>query len=43
MSLSTMRRINIDHALLLPTLEALCELLSELCTHGLWKLPRLVL
>ena len=33
-----MRRINIDHALLLPTLEALCELLSELCTHGLWKL-----
>ena len=32
-----MRRINIDHALLTPTTEALCELLSELCSHGLWK------
>eukprot|EP00325_Prymnesiales_sp_UTEX-LB-985_P032348 CAMPEP_0174719302 /NCGR_PEP_ID=MMETSP1094-20130205/30898_1 /TAXON_ID=156173 /ORGANISM="Chrysochromulina brevifilum, Strain UTEX LB 985" /LENGTH=352 /DNA_ID=CAMNT_0015919579 /DNA_START=215 /DNA_END=1270 /DNA_ORIENTATION=+ len=37
MSLSTMRRINIGHALLTPTPEALCELLSELCSTGLWK------
>ena len=32
-----MRRINIGHALLTPTPEALCELLSELCSTGLWK------
>jgi hypothetical protein len=38
MSLSTMRRINADHALLSPTPEALCELLLELCSTGLWKL-----
>ena len=37
MSLSTMRRINIEHALLSPTPEALGELLSELCSTGLWK------
>ena len=38
MSLSTMRRINTDHALHSPTPEALCERLSELCTPGVWKL-----
>jgi hypothetical protein len=38
MSLSTMQKINSGHALLSPTAEALCELLSELCATGLWKL-----
>ena len=38
MSLSTMRRVNIDHALHSPTCEALCQLLSMLCSTGLWKL-----
>ena len=34
----TMRRINTKHALLSPTPNALCELLSELCSAGLWNL-----
>lgn len=38
MNLSTIRHINTGHALHLPTPEALYELLSELCTPGLWKL-----
>jgi hypothetical protein len=33
-----MRRINASHALYSPTLDALCELLSGLCSTGLWKL-----
>ena len=39
MSLSTMRRINIDHALHSPSKEQLTTLLSTLCSDGrLWKL-----